>query len=82
MGKVFNQFLHAGEMINNVIVASNLGSDYNEEKQKQCSRAGYLVICKCGYGYLTRTYYYKKEDSALGSKYSCPYCKRKQKRGE
>lgn len=34
MGKVFNQFLHAGEMINNMIVVSNLGSDYNEEKQK------------------------------------------------
>lgn len=82
MGRVFNQFLHAGERTDDKVIVANLGSYYDKEKQKQLFRGGYLVICKCGYGYLTRTSGTGGNVAKGYSKYLCPYCERKLKEGE
>ena len=55
MARPFNQFLHAGERYNDKVIVANFGREFDEKEHKQTRHAGYLVVCKCGYGYVART---------------------------
>lgn len=56
MARPFNQFLHAGERYNDKVIIANFGREFDEKEHKQTRHVGYLVVCKCGYGYVARTY--------------------------
>ena len=73
MAMAFNQWKHNGERYNDKVIASNLGISYDPESKKQkYDGSGYLVICKCGYGFIIPRYNKIKNDE----KYKCPYCGR------
>ena len=81
MARPFNQFLHAGERYNDKVIVENFGGEFDEKVHKQTRHAGYLVVCKCGYGYVARTYGTVK-GTITDHKHLCPYCEEKLKKGE
>ena len=81
MARPFNQFLHAGERYNDKVIVANFGGEFAEKEHKQTRHAGYLVVCKCGYGYVARTYGTVK-GTITDHKHLCPYCEEKLKKGE
>lgn len=81
MARPFNQFLHAGERYNGKVIIANFGREFDEKEHKQTRHAGYLVVCKCGYGYVARTYGNAK-GTITDHKHLCPYCEGKLKKGE
>lgn len=81
MARPFNQFLHAGERYNDKVIVANFGREFDEKEHKQTCHCGYLVVCKCGYGYVARTYGTVK-GTITGYNNKCPYCEGKLKKGE
>lgn len=81
MARPFNQFLHAGERYNDKVIVANFGREFDEKEHKQTRHAGYLVVCKCGYGYVSRSYGTVK-GTITDHKHLCPYCEEKLKKGE
>lgn len=71
---VFNQWKHIGERNSNRVIVSNLGISYDKKTKKQDFDAGYLVICKCGWGFIIPRY----DKFKSGKNYKCPYCGRKE----
>lgn len=69
MPVVYNQWKHAGERTDNKVIVSNFGISYNKEMTKRCG--GYLVICKCGYGFVCNDLCRIKKGLV-----KCPYCGR------
>lgn len=80
MARVFNQFLHAGERYNDKVIIANFGREFDEESHKQLRHGGYLVVCKCGYGYVARTYGSAKGTVTSEHEPHCPYCEKKLKK--
>ena len=56
MARQFNQFLHAGERYDDKVIIENFGREFDEKEHRQTRHAGYLVVCKCGYGYVARIF--------------------------
>ena len=81
MARQFNQFLHAGERYNDKVIVENFGREFDEKEHKQIRNAGYLVVCKCGYGYVARSYGNVK-GTITDHNNKCPYCEGKLKKGE
>nr|DAK04355.1 MAG TPA: GENERAL NEGATIVE REGULATOR OF TRANSCRIPTION, SIGNALING PROTEIN, NOT4 RING.8A [Caudoviricetes sp.] len=81
MARLFNQFLHAGERYNDKVIVANFGREFDEKEHKQTRHGGYLVVCKCGYGYVARCYGNVKGTNADHNN-KCPYCEGKLKKGE
>lgn len=81
MAHPFNQFSHAGERYNDKVIVENFGSIFDREAGKR-KRYGYLVVCKCGCGFIAKTYNSAKGNMHDGYKHLCPYCEGKLKRGE
>ena len=81
MARPFNQFLHAGERYNDKVIIANFGREFDEKDHKQTRHSGYLVVCKCGYGYVARTYGNAK-GTITDRNNKCPYCEGKPKKGE
>lgn len=81
MARPFNQFLHAGERYNDKVIVANFGREFDEKEHKQTRHCGYLVVCKCGYGYVARTYGTVK-GTITDRNNKCPYCEGKLKKGE
>lgn len=81
MARPFNQFLHAGERYNDKVIVANFGREFDKKEHKQTRHCGYLVVCKCGYGYVARTYGTVK-GIITDHNNKCPYCEEKLKKGE
>lgn len=76
MARPFNQFSHAGERYNDKVIVENFGTIIDKETAKQ-QRYGYLVVCKCGYGFVAKTLNAAKGNDRDGYKHLCPYCEGK-----